>query len=156
MFAKDIIVGQSYRVSRSYGRGRAVVTGPGVKDRLDGKFHFPIEFPDAGPKVNERHRNLTIGSRDFVRLWTMEDQQLFEAERQEQAKLDVVETALVAAGYKPDTVRFMPGMRDDRGPKLYLSFRGEEAEAVIKALVESAQLKDEILELETAGPHDED
>jgi hypothetical protein len=155
MFARDIIVGQSYRVSRGRFNGRALVTGPGVKDRFDNKFHFPVEFPDAHPSL--KNRTASFGSRDFDQLWTMDDQLQFEKVRQEQAQIDALETALIAADFEPDSLRYIT-----KG-SLFLTFRGEVADRVVATLLESVgnaetvkQLTEAVNELETHGPHDED
>lgn len=150
---QDIRVGGSYRVGDRRWLGRAVITGPAVKDRFNKRYSFPIEFPDAMPGHS---RPEMVQAADIRGPWTMEDQQQWERDAKEAAELRAIEQGLIAADFEPAWVRSKPGVRSEPGPLLWISFEGEVAKRVVDALLASVELKSQVLELETHGPHDED
>lgn len=130
----DIKVGKSYRLKMRGDRGRATVVGEGVKS--PGKYSwesavykFPVEFPDSldGDGKPETEK---IQSRDFVKEWEEKDENLFQKQMEVAARIDAVEDQLRAADFVPSQVR---NIGDG---EIYIAFRSETAERVIRKLTQ--------------------
>lgn len=124
MKKSDIQVGKEYKI-RSGHSGRARVTGEARRrDSYSQVYVVPVEFPDSirdGKPIASR-----VETKDVLREWTADDEHCWQQQMAIEAKSEEVEQALAEIGVR--------GSVSVRGNGIWLTFSGDEAEAVIEKL----------------------